>query len=186
MSRHTHTTAPFTPRTLAGLALALVVALAVAATMAGCSSSTSGSAATATAATATTNPSSTGSTVPGVGAAVGTVVTTPSGKGSWRRVSPAALAGMLKQKDFVLVNVHIPFVGEIAGTDLFLPYDQAAAEMNKLPADKAAKIVVYCRSGRMSTIAAAIWADAGYTNLYELDGGFDAWIAGGYPFGAKA
>lgn len=186
MSRHTHTTTPFTPPRLAGLTLGLVLALAI---VTGCSSGTSGSSTTATAATAvdtTTNPSSTGSTAPGADAVLGTVVTTPSGKGSWRRVSPAELAGMLKQKDFVLVNVHIPFGGEIAGTDLFLPYDQAAAEMSKLPADKAAKIVVYCRSGRMSTIAAAIWTDAGYTNLYELDGGFDAWIAGGYPFGAKA
>ncbi len=92
---------------------------------------------------------------------------------------------MLEHKDFVLVNVHVPYEGEIDGTDLFLPYDQAAAEMNKLPNDKGAKIVVYCRSDRMSTIAAEVWADAGYTNLYELDGGFEAWEAAGYPLVIK-
>ena len=39
----------------------------------------------------------------------------------------------------------------------------------------------YCRSDRMSRIAAEAWAEAGYTNLYNLDGGFAAWKAAGYP-----
>ena len=50
-----------------------------------------------------------------------------------------------------------------------------------LPADKDAKIVVYCRSDRMSRIAAEVWAEAGYTNLYNLAGGFVAWEEAGYP-----
>jgi len=96
-------------------------------------------------------------------------------------ISPAELAGMLEQKDFVLINTHVPYEGEIEQTDLFLPFDQAAASIDRLPADKAAKIVVYCRSDRMSRIAVDEWAKAGYTNLYNLDGGFEAWEAAGYP-----
>ena len=61
------------------------------------------------------------------------------------------------------------------------PYDQAAELVDQLPADKAAKIVVYCRSDRMSRIAADVWAAAGYTNLYNLAGGFVAWEQAGYP-----
>jgi rhodanese-related sulfurtransferase len=186
MSLHASSTATTIrrQRTATGLALALVLALAL---IAGCSGAQNGGGATITMPGATTTEASSGTTAAGVTTApVGTVVTTKSGAGSWRRISPAELAGMLQQKDFVLVNVHIPYAGEIAGTDLFLPYDQAAMEMSKLPADKRAKIVLYCRSGRMSTIAAEVWADAGYTNLYELAGGFDAWTAAGYPLVGKA
>ena len=88
---------------------------------------------------------------------------------------------MLKNKDFVFINVHTPYEGEIAPTDLFLPYDQAAQLVDKLPQDKNAKIVVYCRSGRMSRIAVEEWSKAGYTNLYDLMGGFRAWEDAGYP-----
>lgn len=96
-------------------------------------------------------------------------------------INPDELAGMLKEKDFTLVNTHVPYEGEIEQTDLFLPYDRAAELVDRLPADKAAKIVVYCRSDRMSRIAAEEWARAGYTDLYNLEGGFVAWEAAGYP-----
>ena len=96
-------------------------------------------------------------------------------------IEPAQLADMLKQRDFVLINTHIPYAGEIEQTDLFVPYDQAAELVGELPQDKAAKIVVYCRSDRMSRIAAQAWVEAGYTNISNLDGGFEAWVAAGYP-----
>jgi rhodanese-related sulfurtransferase len=96
-------------------------------------------------------------------------------------IAPAQLADMLKQKDFVLINTHIPYAGEIEQTDLFIPYDQAAELVGELPQDKAAEIVVYCRSDRMSRIAAQAWVEAGYTNISNLDGGFEAWDAAGYP-----
>jgi phage shock protein E len=111
----------------------------------------------------------------------GVVVATESGKASYRDISPAELASMLQQKNFPLINVHVPYAGEIAGTDLFIDYREAAAKMGELPKNKNAKIVAYCRSGRMSAIAANVWADAGYTNVYNLAGGFEAWEAQGYP-----
>ena len=95
-------------------------------------------------------------------------------------VSPTELAAMLENKDFVLVNTHIPYEGEIEQTDLFIPYDDAAELVGELPADRDAKIVVYCRSDRMSRIAATEWAKAGYTRLYNLAGGFEAWQVSGY------
>lgn len=105
--------------------------------------------------------------------------TQPSATG-YTNITPAQLAEMLKNKDFVFVNTHVPYEGEIEQTDLFIDYEEAAARVSELPTDKNAKIVVYCQSDRMSTIAAKAWAQAGYTNLYNLTGGFRAWEEAGY------
>ena len=102
--------------------------------------------------------------------------------GSYKNVSPNELSTMLKNKDFVFVNVHIPFAGDIANTDLSIPYDQISAPENlsQLPVDKNAEIVLYCRSGRMSTIAAEKLVSLGYTNIWNLDGGMVEWEQAGY------
>ena len=102
---------------------------------------------------------------------------------AYTNIEPDELSTMLEHKDFVFVNVHIPFEGDIADTDLSIPYDHIteAANLALLPADKDAKVVLYCRSGRMSTIAAEALLEEGYTNLYELDGGMVAWEQAGYP-----
>jgi phage shock protein E len=98
--------------------------------------------------------------------------------GSYTDVSVSELQGMLENKDFTLVNVHIPFEGNIAKTDLSIPYDQVAQNLDKLP-EKNARIVLYCRSGRMSAIAAETLVGLGYTDVYSLQGGMSAWEQAG-------
>lgn len=102
--------------------------------------------------------------------------------GSYKNVSADELEAMLRDKDFMFINVHVPFAGNIADTDLSIPYDQIGTPENlsQLPADKNAKIVLYCRSGRMSTIAAEVLVGQGYTNIWELAGGMVAWEQAGY------
>jgi rhodanese-related sulfurtransferase len=102
--------------------------------------------------------------------------------GSYTRISPDELNTMLEDKDFVLINVHIPFAGNIANTDLSIPYDQIAESsyLSQLPADRNAKIVLYCRSGRMSAIAAEALVSLGYINIWDLGGGMVEWEQTGY------
>jgi len=100
--------------------------------------------------------------------------------GSYQNVTAQELNSMLKSKDFLFINVHIPFAGNIVGTDLSIAYDQIEQNLSQLPADKSTKIVLYCRSGRMSAIAAEELVSLGYTNVWNLDGGMDAWAQSGY------
>ena len=102
--------------------------------------------------------------------------------GSYQNIAPVELNTMLKDKDFVFINVHIPFEGNIAGTDLSIAYDQITDPFNlaQLPADKSAKIVLYCRSGRMSAIAAEALVKKGYTNIWDLAGGMVDWEQAGF------
>jgi len=95
--------------------------------------------------------------------------------GSYLNITPATLNALLLKKDFYFVNVHIPYEGEIALTDAFIPFDQTKESLDKYPAEKSAKIVLYCRSGRMSDIAARELVRQGYTHVLNLQGGMIEW-----------
>ena len=111
------------------------------------------------------------------GGVIGKAVTVEGG--SYTDVNVAELKAMLASKDFTFINVHIPFEGNIAGTDMSIAYDQIDSNLDRLPADKNAKIVLYCRSGRMSAIAAKTLVGMGYTNIWNLAGGMVAWEQAG-------
>jgi len=82
---------------------------------------------------------------------------------------------MLQNKDFLLINVHIPFAGNIPGTDYFIHFDKIADNKHLLPKNKYAKIVVYCRSGYMRALATKDIINLGYAQVYDLQGGMNAW-----------
>ena len=100
--------------------------------------------------------------------------------GSYKSVTPKELNTMLKNKDFVFINVHLPFAGNIANTDLSIPYDQIEQNLSQFPLDKNARIVLYCRSGHMSQIAAEKLVSLGYTNVWDLKGGIIDWEKAGF------
>lgn len=108
----------------------------------------------------------------------GETISTTSG--TYQNITPAELSTMLESKDFVLVNVHIPFAGNIPGTDISIPYNEIEQNLDQLPDDKTAKVVLYCSSGRMSEIAADELVSMGYRNVWNLKGGMVNWKQTGF------
>jgi rhodanese-related sulfurtransferase len=103
----------------------------------------------------------------------------PSDAAHWTDIDADELAATLEVGDVTLLNVKTPYIGEIEGTDLYIPYTDLVARAAELPADRNAPIVVYCRTGNQSAIAARSLLDLGYSNVQNLAGGMTAWTASG-------
>ena len=63
-------------------------------------------------------------------------------------------------------EAHIP--GAIV-----IPHEEIAEKAEEVLTDKDQMILVYCRSGRRSKIAAEALVELGYTNIYEFGGIID-------------
>ena len=103
-----------------------------------------------------------------------------SGPG-WPVLTPQQLKDQMSKEDVYLVNVHVPDEGNIPGTDASIPYTEIASRLDELPFAKRS-VVIYCRSGNMSTEAAQAMIGAGAPPFAELGGGFNAWQEAGFPF----
>ena len=111
---------------------------------------------------------------------VGLLTLSPAFAAQSAFLTPVQLRQALTHKNFVLINVHVPYEGKIAGTDLIVPFDKIG-KSPQLPKDRKAPVVLYCRSGTMSAEARQTLNALGYSNVRELQGGFNAWKAAGYP-----
>lgn len=100
---------------------------------------------------------------------------------SYQTMSIDDLAEVMADTDrtFTVINVHIPYQGEIEGTDYNVAYNDIDALTTALP-DKDASIILYCRSGNMSEQAARDLVELGYTNLYDVPGGMNTWQSSGH------
>jgi len=98
-------------------------------------------------------------------------------------ISVETLAEMMdaRRESFLLVNTHIPFEGNLPGTDLSVPFNETSDHLDLFPEDKDAEIVLYCLNDPMSRSAAEQLLAAGYRNVQILTGGMNAWQAAGLP-----
>lgn len=66
--------------------------------------------------------------------------------------------------------------GHVPGS-ILIPFDEIKAKAGQLPQDKNTEIVVYCRSGRRSAIAADTLIALGYNRIYDM-GAISSWTYG--------
>ena len=95
-------------------------------------------------------------------------------------MTPAELDAALADKDFLLINVHVPHDGEIPGTDAHLTYLDAAAIAAYIGDDRSTPVVIYCKSDHMTDIVGPELVAMGYSGVSYLEGGMNAWVAAGY------
>ena len=98
-----------------------------------------------------------------------------------KNISSAELYQLMKSRDIFLVEVHIPEQRHIKGTDLFVPFNEISKNLHKFPSDKGTEIYLYCEGSPMARSAARDLIEAGYQNLYNLEGGIIQWTVEGFP-----
>ena len=96
--------------------------------------------------------------------------------GSYRSVSADEAAEIMKSESgYIILDVRRPdeyAEGHIPGA-INVPNEEiGTAEISSLP-DKAQLILVYCKSGRRSKVAAEKLVKLGYTNIVEFGGILD-------------
>ncbi len=97
---------------------------------------------------------------------------------TFRSLDPAQWEQRSRADGAFVINVHTPYAGEIARTRAFIAFDKILSDP-ALPRAKDTPIVLYCRTGRMSKIAAQSLSEAGYRNVVDLEGGMVAWAKAG-------
>jgi len=98
-----------------------------------------------------------------------------------QRLSPADAKTLIETSDVIVINVHIPYAGDIPGTDVDIPYNNVDAIEAYLNYDHCADVLLVCKSGGMSQSAGNELIKRGYLRVRDLNGGMDAWQAAGYP-----
>ena len=98
-------------------------------------------------------------------------------------LAPAGALAYLEKEKPVLLDVRTPdeyAQGRLKDSTLMDFYSPDFSEkLGKL--DKAAKYLVYCRSGNRSGKALAMMVKLGFTEVQHIEGGITAWTAAGYP-----
>ena len=100
-------------------------------------------------------------------------------------ISPDELLVELKSKQEKVVVLDVRSQqeydsGHVPGA-LHIPYDELAGRVDEVKAQEADKVVVYCEAGGRAGKAEATLQEAGFENVYDLEGHMRAWRADKRP-----
>lgn len=109
--------------------------------------------------------------------AVGIMIYTNRKEEGYQKISPSEVKAQLdSNENIVILDVrtkqeykegHIP-------KSILVPVGEISKRIENVVSDKDKKIVVYCRSGNRSKVAANNLLKMGYKNVYDL-GGINKW-----------
>jgi rhodanese-related sulfurtransferase len=95
-------------------------------------------------------------------------------------VNVAEFQQLISKEEVQLVDVRTPEefkAGHIKDAKLINFFDADFKEQSTTLLDKNKPVYLYCRSGARSVKSAKIYKEAGFTKVYNLLGGFNAWSA---------
>lgn len=100
-----------------------------------------------------------------------------------KRLNPASATQLINKRNAVVVDIRD--AAEFAKGHLpqakSAPLDALAARASGLAKDKSVPIIVVCQNGQRSSKAQAALKEAGYSEVYALEGGMAAWQQAGLP-----
>ena len=96
----------------------------------------------------------------------------PSQMGSqYKRITSKEAQSMMSDDVMILdVRTQEEFDGGHIRNAILLPYDEIGERAESVIKDKNLTVLVYCRTGRRSEIAARELIDMGYTNVFDFGG----------------
>jgi len=106
------------------------------------------------------------------------------------RITPAQLEARIGKdaapaRDAELLILDVRTAAEFAAGHLpgavNVPHDEVVSRLPELSALRDKTVVLYCRSGRRSALAAGDLRAAGFTRLLQLDGDYPGWDDGQRP-----
>jgi rhodanese-related sulfurtransferase len=102
----------------------------------------------------------------------------------WNTVAPAAASDQMKATKVALIDLREPSEitanGKLEGS-VSIPVRTLIKSLDKLPADKAAPILLYCQSGHRGMFSLMALQMLGYTNVKNITGGVNAWKTANLP-----
>ncbi|PSR12954.1 MAG: rhodanese-like domain-containing protein [Bacteroidetes bacterium] len=101
-----------------------------------------------------------------------------AGAGKYTNINGQAFAEHMQDKNAVVLDVRSPqevAQGKIKGAQVINIMGADFSQKIKT-LDKTKTYLVYCRSGNRSARACSLMAKEGFTNLYNLTGGYGAWL----------
>jgi rhodanese-related sulfurtransferase len=98
-----------------------------------------------------------------------------------QRLSPQQVHELLATTNPIVINVHVPYEGDIPGTDADIAYTNVDVIEALVEHNHCAEIVLVCKAGGMSQSAGNELVKRGYLRVRDLLGGMQAWEAAGYP-----
>jgi rhodanese-related sulfurtransferase len=106
---------------------------------------------------------------------------------SWSMIAPPVVKELIATSSPLQVDVResaeVAKVGSITGATL-VPLRTLMSNLDKLPPDKNALIVIECATGHRSALAMMALGLLGYDDVRSMTGGIDWWVKSGWPVAA--
>nr|WP_296748646.1 rhodanese-like domain-containing protein [Thioalkalivibrio sp.] len=105
----------------------------------------------------------------------------------YRALPPAEAVRVMNQEDALVLDVREDneFTGGRIGGARHIPLGVLKQRVKDIERFKESPVVVYCRSGARSAVAASQLVAAGFTDVTNLQGGLQAWQSAGLPVKKK-
>ena len=100
----------------------------------------------------------------------------------YKEVSAKEARDLIESRDPLVLDVRTPreFYGGHLKDAKLIPVQQLEARISEIEDHKDKEILLYCRSGNRSTVAAEILRRNGFTKLYNMRHGIRGWLQEGY------